>query len=76
MKRFRFSIGDTNDGTVGYAVTVEAATQGQALKIIRRDLANVIDGVDVKTGSPRMRWERLYINPKHILLAHIEMIED
>ncbi len=76
MKRYRFSIGDSNAGAVGFAITVEGATKEEALNFLRYTLAEARDGIRVRLDIPVLSHGVLFLNPDHVTTDDIEEVED
>ncbi len=75
MKRYRFSIGDSNAGAVGFAITVEGATKEEALNFLRYTLAEARDGIRVRLDIPVLSHGVLFLNPDYITVDDIEEVE-
>ncbi len=77
MERYRFSVGDSNTGAVGFAITFEGETQEEALNFLRYTLAEAEDGIAVRLDIPVLSHGVLFLNTDHITEDDIEeVVED
>lgn len=76
MNRYRFSIGDSNSGAVGLALSVEAETKEEALSFIRYELGSAVDGIKLNLDSPVLSHAMLFINTGNISVADIEEVQE
>lgn len=75
MKRYRFSVGDSNTVAVGFAITVEGETKEEALNFLRYTLAEGRDGITVRLDIPVLSHCVLFLNTDHITTDDIEEVE-
>ena len=76
MKRYRFTMGDSTTGAVGFAITAEGETKEEALNFLRYTLAEARDGIPVRLDIPVLSHGVLFLNTDRITVDDIEEVEE
>lgn len=79
MPRYRVSLGDSDEGPVGFCFTIEAETKMEAVKKAKLEMSNA----DTLMGhtlanffSANVLDPVFYLNPQYVSEEDIENIED
>jgi hypothetical protein len=76
MKNYHFSLGDSSVGPVGFCATVQAQSEAEAVKLLRKALEPYESGIGVIDREGAIDYVHVYINVGAITEKDIDEVED
>jgi hypothetical protein len=74
MKSYHFSLGNSNDGAIGFCASVQGKSEGDAVDRLKRLLPTEVEVTNSDFGTGE--YLAIYFNPTAIRAQNIDEVEE